>query len=142
MKRINRQAALVLSLIALLMMSVGASTAIAKPEPPPEGTHLKGPALLGKVTLDGANIAFGEGVCKGQEQADPIPQPFDYNLDDITSAQDIVGFYIEGGTQIFPDCFDFPGGIIVQAAHNLKRIDPGDGHMFQIDVVILGVVPK
>ena len=111
------------------------------PEPPPGG-KLRGPAVLATVTLDGISIAVSNLICKGMEQAAPDPVPYSYNLNEITSAQDIVGFYIEGGTALLTNCYDYSGGLIVQAAHNLKVIQQTTGPIKQIDVVILGVVAK
>jgi hypothetical protein len=112
------------------------------PEPPPGGFSLRGPAVLATVTLNGRSIAVSNVICKGKEQTSPASSPFTYNLNDITSAQDVVGFYIEGGTASLPDCYDFTGGLIVQAAHSLKVIPMDDGYMYQIDVVVMGVVAK
>ena len=139
MKHISRLTILVLSMIAILIISVGISPAIAKVEPP-EGTSLKGPAVLASVILyESQGVSYIEVnnvLCKGEIQTDPPPFPYPYSLNDINSAKDVIGFFIEGAADSFRGCFDSSvTGIVVEAAHDLKRETDGS---ITMNVVILG----
>jgi len=111
-------------------------------EPPPTGYGLSGPGVLAIMTLDGINVSFKEVSCKGKEQPDPLPQPIigGYDLNDVKSAQDVVGLWTLGNP--FPGCIEGDVGIIIQAAHGLTEGEILGIPYKEVNVVVLFLVPK
>jgi len=133
MKQVSGKTALFLSMIAILMMSMGTSIVIAQPEPPGGGEHLRGPALIGKVTITSSTIVVTGAQCKGN-RLDPIIETNTFGVPE--TKEDLLDFRVVGGTGLIPECFDFSGDLIIQAAQSFS-INNGEA---TFDVVILGVV--
>ena len=129
------------SIVGVLSLGLTLGTAMfvhaGTPEPPTGAEQLKGPALLGKVILDGGNLQFIDGTCKG-DPIGAINSPFPIEDLAALTKEDLLDYRISGGTELVPDCYKETGALIVQAVSQFTNT----GATVVADVVLLSVVAK
>lgn len=132
-----------LTALLVIPLILGTGSNVSANEPPPPGTRLSGPAILGTLTLTrevdengleiGTNISF-VGTCKGKNALiEPFVLP--YALATITE-EDLEGFTLDVGP---PGCVTIAGGesLIINTVTKFTRVGEV---MIQAEVVMLYLI--